>query len=164
MDEISNETEKSREDEVTTQATKWPLVAKVLISCLIIIVIVLIIVIIIISLSKSKNKDKDDEEDKERERYEKAGYIEIWNDLYGIKMTNLSYAKNDKIINSFKKEGENYNEDIGEINDGKDYPINERNNYILYIPYSSTFKKDKYNGILLFIHGGSWVHGVKEDI
>ena len=123
--------------------------------------IILIIAIIIISLSKSKNKDK---EDKEREILEKAGYIEIWNDLYGIKMPNISYVKNDKIINSFKKEGENYNEEIGKVNDGKDYPKNERNNYTLYIPYSSTFEKDKYNGILLFIHGGSWTHGVKEDI
>ena len=52
-------------------------------------------------------------------------------------MANLSYAKNDKIINSFKKAGDNYNETMGEINNGKDYPINERNKYSLYIPYSS---------------------------
>ena len=83
---------------------------------------------------------------------------------YGIKSSNLSYFKNDTIINSFKKDGDNYNEDIGEINDGKDYPKNERNNFTLYIPYSSTFKKDKYNGILLFIHGGAWISGVKEDV
>ena len=164
MDENLNDPEKSRGDELIPQNPKWPFVAKIIIGCLIILVIVLIIVIILISLSKSENKDKEDNEDKEREILEKAGYFEIWNDLYGIKMSNLSYVKNDLIINSFKKGGDNYNETIGEINEGKDYPKNERNNYTLYIPYSSTFKKDKYNGILLFIHGGSWTHGIKEDI
>ena len=164
MDENLNDTEKCKEDEETPQAPKWPLEAKILISCLIILVIILIIVIIIISLSKSKNKDKDNKEHNESEILEKAGYFEKWNDLYGIKMPNLSYIKNDIIINSFKKDGENYNEEIGEINNGKDYPKNERNKYTLYIPYYSTLKKDKYNGILLFIHGGSWTHGVKEDI
>ena len=39
-------------------------------------------------------------------------------------MVNLSYVKDDKIINSFKKEGDNYNETIGEIKSGKEYPKN----------------------------------------
>lgn len=56
-------------------------------------------------------------------------------------MVNLSYVKDDKIINSFKKEGDNYNETIGEINGGKDYPKNERNVYTLYVPYSSLNQK-----------------------
>ena len=75
---------------------------------------------------------------------------------YGIKLSNLSYFKNDAIINSFKKDGDNYNEDIGEINDGKDYPKNERNNYTLYIPYSSTFKKInimEYYYLYMEVHG-----------
>ena len=79
-------------------------------------------------------------------------------------MPNLSYVKNDVIVNSFKKEGDNYNETIGEINNGKDYPQNERNIYTLYIPYLTLNRKDKYNGIFLYIHGGSWTRGNKEDI
>ena len=96
---------------------------------------------------------------------EKIGYKESWNDLYGNRTINIPYFKNDKINNTFKKGGANYNnETIGEINNGKDYTKNERNYYDLYIPYSSTKKKDKYNGIILFIHGGGWINGQKESL
>ena len=54
------------------------------------------------------------------------------------------------------KQGVNYNSDLGEINSGNDYEKNERNIYDLYIPYSTEFTKDKHNGIIFFIHGGSW--------
>lgn len=95
-------------------------------------------------------------------RLGKAGYKEDWNDLYGYKIINLPYFKNNIIINSFKKNGENFNEEIGDINDGKDYQKNDRNYYDLFIPYSSLKKKSKYNGIMLFIHGGGWTGGKKE--
>ena len=145
----------------------------ILIACLIIIIITMIIVIIILLTSKEEPKNdeekkeddkKEDDDDSYEEILEKAGYIEPWHDLYGIKMPNLSYVKNDVIINSFKKEGDNYNETIGEINNGKDYPPNERNIYTLYIPYLTLNRKDKYNGIFLYVHGGSWTGGNKEDI
>ena len=99
-----------------------------------------------------------------QEFLEKAGYIESWHDLYGIKINNLPYFTNNKIRNSFKKNGENFKEDIGEINNGQDYEVNERNYYSLYIPYSSLKRKNKFNGIILFIHGGAWIGGKKEDI
>ena len=95
---------------------------------------------------------------------EKAGYKEDWNDLYGYKISNLPYFKNDIIINSFKKNGENFNEEIGDINNGKDYQKNDRNYYDLFIPYCSLKKKSKYNGIMLFIHGGAWRSGKKEHM
>ena len=101
---------------------------------------------------------------KEQERAKIAGFEEEWNDLYGEKIMDIPYDKNDEIKNSFKKNGVNYNEEIGDINNGKDYPKNDRNYYNLFIPYSSTKKKDKYNGIILFIHGGSWLFGEKENI
>ena len=174
MEEKINDNEKLREEETETPAnSKWPLQAKIIICCLIILIIGLIIFIVILSISKSDKKenknngeeDEDDhEEDSQREIYEKAGYIEPWNDLYGIRKANLSYIKEDKIVNSFREGGDNYNESIGEINGGKDYPKNERNVYTLYIPYSSLYKKDEYNGIFLYIHGGSWTGGNKEDI
>lgn len=53
---------------------------------------------------------------------------------------------------------------MGEINDGKDCDKNERNIYDLYIPYSTEFTKDKHNGVILFIHGGSWTSGDKADM
>ena len=35
---------------------------------------------------------------------EKAGYKENWNDLYGMKILNIPYFKDDKIKNTFKKD------------------------------------------------------------
>ena len=95
--------------------------------------------------------------------FEKAGFVEDWHDLYGDKITNIPYFKNDVIINSFKKSGDNYNDEIGNVNNGKDYQKNERNYYDLYIPYLALKKKDKFNGVMLFIHGGGWVEGVKNS-
>ena len=154
----------------TPKEVKWPMVAKVLIATLILIILVLIIVIIIVAISKSDKSENEKQDDKKNNEediidiFQKAGYIEPWNDLYGIKMANLSYVKNDKIINSFKKDGDNYNETMGEINNGEDYPINERNKYSLYIPYSSLRRNKTYNGIFLFIHGGAWISGDKESL
>ena len=96
--------------------------------------------------------------------YLDSGYEESWNDLYGNKTINIPYFNNNKIINTFKKNDINYNETIGDLNNGKDYDKNERNYYDLYIPYSSTQKKDKYNGIILFIHGGGWQFGDKSNL
>ena len=97
-------------------------------------------------------------------RLKKAGNSEDWHDLYGSKISNIPYFKNDIILNSFKKNGDNFNEEIGEVNNGKDYQKNERNYYDLFIPYSSLKRKNKYNGIILFIHGGAWRYGKKEHI
>ena len=115
--------------------------------------IIIIVIIIIIVLIKAKNNLVY--------YLEKMGYVEPWYDLYGEKIENIPYFKDDKIINSFKKDGKNYNETIGEINSGKDYQKNERNYYDLYIPYSTTLRKDKINKIILFIHGGAWIEGSK---
>ena len=167
MKENLNDTEKLQDYEretITPERSKFPILAKIIICCLIFIIIGLVITIIILSFRKAKKEENNEKDDYKRERYEKAGYIEKWNDLFGLRISNLSYAKNDIIVNSFKKGGDNYNETIGEINNGKDYPKNERNTYTLYIPYSSLEKTDKYNGIILYIHGGSWTGGNKEDI
>ena len=94
-----------------------------------------------------------------------AGYSEEWHDLYGDKILNIPYfTKYNKIINSFKKDGINYIEELGEINEGKDYEKNDRNYYDLFIPYITLKRKDKYNGIFLFIHGGGWQALKKEYI
>ena len=54
---------------------------------------------------------------------------------------NLTTSENGKIINSFKKGEINYNENIGDINNGEDYDENERNNVDLCIPKNITKKK-----------------------
>jgi len=94
----------------------------------------------------------------------KAGFIEEWHNLYGDRITNIPYFKNDMIINSFKKDGDNYNDEIGNVNNGRDYQKNERNYYDLYIPYLALKKKEKHNGIMIFIHGGGWIQGSKESL
>ena len=38
------------------------------------------------------------------------GYMEPWYDVFGNKTTNISYAKNGKITNTFKTSGEHYNQ------------------------------------------------------
>ena len=85
-----------------------------------------------------------------------------WN-FFGEFKKNISYSKNDKIENTFKKGGKNYDPEIGDINNGENYEKNERNVYDLYIPYSAFLNKDNYNGIILFVHGGSWIEGSKES-
>jgi len=90
----------------------------------------------------------------QQEKYQKKTLQdETWNDLYGYKYSNLPYDINDCIPNTFKKTGENYNPDVGNVNDGQDYEKNDKNFYDLYIPYSAIQEKDKTPGIFLFFHG-----------
>ena len=49
---------------------------------------------------------------KDKEKSIKAGFEEPWNLLYGDTILNISYAKNNIIINSFKENGDNYKKDI----------------------------------------------------
>ena len=97
-------------------------------------------------------------------RLEKSGYSENWHELYGEQIVDIPYFRNEIIINSFKVNGDNFNEEIGEVYNGRDYRRNKRNYFDLYIPYLSLEKKNKYNGIMLFIHGGGWKFGSKENI
>ena len=76
-------------------------------------------------------------------------------------MENISYAINSKINNTYGINGTNYNPEIGNINGGQDYEATERNIYNLYIPKSAMDKKDKYNGIFIYLHGGT---RFKEDM
>ena len=124
-------------------------------------------------LKKDKDnlqKEKEDLEkdkanlQKEKEHLEKNVGSDILLYNFGKRFINLSYAEDDVIINSFIKEGNNYIEEVGEMNNGRNYTTNERNVYDLYIPSSVTEKKDKYNRIILFIHGGAWIQGEKEQM
>ena len=121
---------------------KWNKKTKILLisSALIIVVLIVIITIIIIN---SNSSEKNQDPDPDMQRSDK----------------NLTYDVNGIIENSFKKGGDNYNEDIGNINNGLDYEKNERNIYDLYIPKNAENRKNEVNGIVLWIHGGSWIGG-----
>ncbi len=123
---------------------KINLVISIIISFSIIILIVIILVILFMK------------------RLEKAGLSESWNDLYGQKKLNIPYFKNNLIINTFKLNGANYKEEIGEVHNGIDYQKSDRNYYDLFIPYSSLKNKNGINRIMLFIHGGGWKHGSRD--
>ena len=48
-------------------------------------------------------------------------------------------------------------------NKGNDYPFNkENNNYDLYVPDS--LKKNEHHTVILFIHGGAWISGLKTHV
>ena len=68
-----NDTSKEKEEVETPKNIGWPLVAKILIFCLIFIVVSLVVLIILLIASKTeKEEDKDDEYEK---TLEKAGYF-----------------------------------------------------------------------------------------
>lgn len=91
-----------------------------------------------------------EEEKKNQELKKYAFFIEPWNDIYGYKYSDIPYDINGKIKNTFKKGEINYNEDLGEVNDGNDYDKNENNIYELYVPYSSTLKKMNFKESFYF--------------
>ena len=73
----------------------------------------------------------------------------------------IAYGKAEKIINTYKTGGENFNG--YNINSGNDYYSNKSgNNYDLYVPHS-TPRNDKHV-VVLFIHGGAWVSGFKTEV
>ena len=125
---------------IRTRKTKIILISSALI------VIFLIVLIIVIVVVKSKKKSSNT------------------NNSQYQKIEHLSYDVNGKIENSFKKGGSNYNEAIGNINDGKDYEKNDRNTYDLYIPKKAVNRTNEINGIILWIHGGSWIAGDSKQV
>ena len=156
--------------------SKLSLKMKLFIGGLLVIILGLLITIIILAVKKVDKKENNENTTNLQKTYEllnekeeqilmKSGNIEPWYDVYGNKMDNIKYSKNGKIENSFKINGINYEETIGNVNNGEDYNDNERNIYSLYIPYSAKLKnkQNKYNGIILFIHGKEWIDGNKND-
>ena len=96
--------------------------------------------------------------------FKKSGIYDEWYNIYGIKVENISYAQNAKIPNTYKENGRNHNSEIGNVNNGKDYTETERNIYDLYIPKSAYDNPDIKHGVILFVHGGSWIQGDKSEL
>ena len=143
---------------------------KITIAIFIIAIILLIaatIVSAILYFTKETKKEIQKENDKKQSQEEYLleinGFKEKWYDIFGNRTINISYAENNIIPNTYKKGGPNYIPDIEEPNGGKDYTKYDTNVYDLYIPYSSLYRKDKYNGIMLFVHGGGFENNTKEE-
>ena len=71
--------------------------------------------------------------------------------MVGDRFFDLSYAENKIIKNSFGKNGNNFIEEVGDVNNGSDYESNERNVYDLYVTLSAKENKHNYNRIILYI-------------
>ena len=149
---------------------KLPKKIKAIIIILIIIILLLIASIIILAIYFTIIQDKDKENNnqdnkKSEEDYllEINGFKEEWYDIYGTRRINISYLENDVIPNTFRKGKSNYIEELGDINEGKDYTKHDVNVYDLYIPHSVLSRKDKHNGVILFVHGGGFENNTKEE-
>ena len=121
----------------------------IIIILLSVLLIISIVFIIILALRKNDNKKKEEQE------------INV--DGYTIYI-NVKSSENGIIKNSFKKGGENYIEELGDINNGNDYQETERNNFDLSIPFEETKNKSNYKTIILHIHGGAWTAGDKTNV
>ena len=122
----------------TSWSTKTKVCFFVLIICIILLAAMSVFFFIKINNSKDKGKNDMDNNSKDKEDIiEKKIYL----DSYGIKLVNISYSIDGIIPNSFKKTGENYKEELGNINEGKDYQKREYNYYNLYIPFSNEKRK-----------------------
>ena len=125
---------------------------KVLLIIFLIIIILLIGVIIYLIFFSKKDEKSKDNSNPQLSTYDTYHF-------FGTKYSNLPHDENGIINNTFKYGGENYNEEIGNINDGENYKSNELNIYDLYIPRYAENRKNETNGIMLWIHGGWWIGG-----
>lgn len=151
--------------------SKWSKVMKIVLIILISIIILLIgCSILLIFLYKHEKNKYEDERDKNKnskknEKQEQEQKQEVNEEtLEGKSIFKNKYYAKDSIKNTFKEGGDNYKSEIGNINGGKDYKVNERNIYDLYVPFSSIRDKNSIKKIILTIHGGVWIYGRKEKM
>ena len=148
---------------------------KVTIIVFVAIIILLIggLIFVFIYMTNKLNEEKRIQEEKNKQNQKKKeedhlleinGFKEEWYDIYGDRFINLSYSEGNIIPNTFKKGKPNYIEELGDINEGKDYDKYDTNVYDLYIPYSSYKRKQKHNGIMLFVRGGGFENNTKEEV
>lgn len=65
------------------------------------------------------------------------------------------------VKNTYKNGGINHKE--YNVNNGKDFKVlKQKNNFDLYVPRS--LDKNANNTVVLFIHGGAWISGLKRDV
>jgi hypothetical protein len=141
------------EEELLGKAKPAKYLKVLLIISLIIIVLLIGVIIYLIFFNKKDEKsNKDDNSESQLPTFDTYHF-------FGTKYSNLPYDENGIINNTFKLGGENYNEEIGIINNGENYKSNELNIYDLYIPRYAENRKNETNGVMLWIHGGWWIGG-----
>ena len=104
-----------------------------ILSILIILLISIIIFIIIYFTINNKNGSKNEKgKQKSKEEYllEINGFKEECYDIYGNRTINISYLENNIIPNTFKNNSANCIEELGDLNEGKDYTKPDVNVYI----------------------------------
>ena len=160
MEDKGNFIEQLETEQKTVYQERYPKFFKIYIIIGILVILGLLIGIIVLAASK---KSTDESSQDTPQNPQPIPIPEINFDYYGFYggvSQNLSYSVNGKIENSFKeKGGENYIKEIGNLNNGEDYPANERNYYDLYIPQYALSRKNETNGIILWIHGSAWISG-----
>lgn len=151
--------------EINNEKCSKKLVLRIIILIAILIVIagiILILYFFVFKKSENENKPNNPQDEESSEDYipdYNELEPEILNDTNITFLLNVSYAKT-KIKNTFKKGGANFNENIGNLNDGEDYDKNERNVYDIYFPDKNLINLKK--PIILSIHGGGWTQYTKE--
>ena len=125
-------------------------IAIILLSC--IIAVLVIGMGVYFCLTYIKKDSNDNNNDNNNNKYNQ--FIIYYNISYFNETTK-------KIENSFRTGGEH--QEFGNINDGKDYNHSDSNDYSIIIPQSAYDNKEGYNKIFLWIHGGAWVLGNKEE-
>ena len=155
-------------DNIAQTKNQPPQLAKIILGITLSIIIILIIVIIIIvAIYENKLSEQPKNTDEEKTTPESTPSLPPFKYtgfenfvIYGTVEKNLTYDVNGTIENSFKQDGgENYNANIGNLNDGQDYNKTNRNIYHLYIPQYALDRKNEANGIMLWVHGGGWMGG-----
>ena len=133
--------------------------------CIILLFAVCIIITIYFTINNNKLENERRYNNGSEADYvlEINGFKEEWYDIYGNRTRNISYVENNVIPNTFRKNKPNYIEELGDINEGRDYSPHDVNVYDLYIPHSSLNRKDKHNGVILFVHGGGFENNTKEE-
>lgn len=124
---------------------------KIMIILISIIISIIVIITVALVLYFTVFK-KEKESNKEEEIPEYSTFI------------NITTSENKLIKNTFRLGGDNYIPQIGDLNNGKDYTETERDNFDLCIPRSAMKNKTKYTTVLLNIHGGGWIAGIKADV
>ena len=141
-------------------SSKVPIIIYIILGLVIIGLAIGLIVIIL----KREEKEKIIYKEKEIPVYYPVVIPNINENFFGKVKRNQSYDTNGIINNTFGVNGTHYIEEVGDIHNSLDYKKTESNVYDLFIPSSAFLNKNGTNGIFLFIHGGAWGGGMKEEM
>ena len=138
MEDAGNLIEQFETEQKTAFQEKHHRLLKIIIIIGILVIIGLIIGIIVLAVSNKSSEESSKDTPQPSPTPQSIDYYAFIGNI----SQNFSYSINNKIENSFKEGGENYIKEIGNLNNGEDYPANERN-YYYYLYISICFMKKK---------------------